>query len=300
MRRKRRGRFRVRRASCASAVAAARPCGLRLPPPVRGELAFRIPSGGTAARRRLAGRLLLCTLHRRDGSRFARLYSDSQQRVLSVAFFRPSGVLRSASDAVYAVTPAETGADVKCDSSSQASIGKTYWQTTRKWWIGATAPGINRETVVNAVRNAQSQWTNNINWCGIQDQANPPAHYEGKTSRAAKHDGYSTVDWGSLKNDQDCSGALACTVIAYDEQGNPVEADIRFNTEFEWSTTGAAGAYDIQSVAAHEIGHVIQFDHVTNSSKRDHTVVMWPYLDIGDTSGRKLGRGDALGNNSHY
>jgi hypothetical protein len=27
---------------------------------------------------------------------------------------------------------------------------------------------------------------------------------------------------------------------------------------------------------------------------------MWPYLDIGDTSGRKLGRGDALGNNSHY
>ena len=283
-----------------SAAAVARPCGLRLPPPVRGELAFRIPSGGHAARRRLAGRLSLCTLFRRDGSRFARLYSDSHQRVLSVAFFRPSGVLRSASDAVYAVTPAETGSDVKCDSSSQASIGTTYWRTTRKWWIGATAPGIDRETVVKAVRNAQSQWTNNVNWCGIEDQANPPAHYEGKTSRAAKHDGYSTVDWGSLKNDQNCSGALACTVIAYDEQGNPVEADIRFNTEFKWSTTGASSAYDIQSVAAHEIGHAIQFDHVTNSSKRDHTVVMWPYLDMGDTSGRKLGRGDALGNNSHY
>ena len=50
--------------------------------------------------------------------------------------------------------------------------------------------------------------------------------------------------------------------MAYDEKGNPVEADIRFNTEFKWSTTGASGAYDIQSVAAHEIGHVIQFDHV--------------------------------------
>ena len=217
-----------------------------------------------------------------------------------MAFFRPSGVLRSASDAAYAVTPAETGSDVKCDSSSQTSIGTMYWQTTRKWWIGATAPGINREKVVEAVRNAQSQWTNNVNWCGIEDQANPPAHYEGKTSRAAKHDGYSTVDWGSLKSDQDCSGALACTVIAYDEKGNPVEADIRFNTEFKWSTTGASGAYDIQSVGAHEIGHAIQFDHVTNSSKRDETLVMWPYLDIGDTSGRKLGRGDALGNNSHY
>ena len=107
-----------------NAAGVPRACGLRLPPPVRGELAFRIPSGGRAARRRLAGRLALCTLFRRDGSRFARLYSDSHQRVLSVAFFRPSGVLRSASDAVYAVTPAETGSDVKCDSSSQASIGK--------------------------------------------------------------------------------------------------------------------------------------------------------------------------------
>ena len=163
-----------------SAAAVASPCGLRLAPPVRGQIAFRVPSGGRAARRQLARRLSLCTLHRRDGSRFARLYSDSQQRVLSVAFFRRSGVLRSASDAVYAVTPADTGSDVKCDSSSQASIGTTYWRTTRKWWIGATAPGLDRETVVKAVRNAQSQWTNNVNWCGIADQANPPAHYEGK------------------------------------------------------------------------------------------------------------------------
>ena len=68
----------------------------------------------------------------------------------------------------------------------------------------------------------------------------------------------------------------------------------------KWSTTGASGTYDIQSIAAHEIGHVLQFDHVTNSSKDDHTVLMWPYMDSADTSGRKLGRGDALENNSHY
>ena len=133
-----------------------------------------------------------------------------------------------------------------------------------------------------------------------QRPGEPTRDYEGKTSRTAKHDGYSTIDWGSLKNDQNCSGALACTFIAYDEKGNPVEADIRFNTAFKWSTTGASSAYDIQSVAAHEVGHANQFGHVTNPSKRDHTVVMWPYLDIGDTSGRKLGRGDALANNSHY
>ena len=218
-----------------------------------------------------------------------------------MAFYRSSGVLWSAVDTAYAQAPEETGSSVKCDSSSQASIGPTYWRKTRDWWIGATVKGIDSDAVVNAVRNAQSQWTNNINWCGIKDQANPPAHYEGKTSATGnKHDGKSIVDWGSLENDQDCNGALACAGTWYDEQGNPIESDIRFSTAFKWSTTGAAGAYDIQSVAAHEIGHVLQFDHVTNSSKRDYTVLLWPYFDAGDTTGRKLGRGDALEANSHY
>ncbi len=282
-----------------SGATASSVCGLRLPPPKRGELAFRIPSGGRAVRRSLAGRIALCTLFRPDGSRFARLHSDAEQRVLGVAFYRRSGVLLSAVDTAYAAA-AQTGSNVKCDSSSQASIGKTYWKKARKWWIGATVKGINRDTVVNAVRNAQSEWTNDINWCGIKDQASPPASYEGKTSAAVKHDGKSVIDWGSLKNDQDCNMALACTGTWYDQQGNPIESDIRFNTAFKWSTSGASGAYDIQSVAAHEIGHVLQFDHVTNSSKHDQTTLMWPYFDTADKTGRKLGRGDALEDNSHY
>ena len=166
-----------------SAAVASRPCGLRLPPPARGELAFRIPSGGHAARRLLAGRLTLCTLFRKDGSRFARLYSDSHNRVLGVAFYRSSGVLRSAVDTAYAVAPEEIGASVKCDSSSQASIGPTYWRKPRHWWIGATVKGIDRDAVVKAVRNAQSEWTNNINWCGIKDEANPPASLRGQDVR---------------------------------------------------------------------------------------------------------------------
>jgi len=248
----------------------------------------------------LAGRIARCTLFRRNGSRFATLTSDARDRVLGLIFYRPSGVLWSAVDSLHAQAPEEIGASVKCDSSSQASIGPTYWRTTRKWWIGATAPGIDRDAVVKAVRNAQSEWTNNINWCGIEDEASPPASYEGKTTGASKHDGTSIIDWGSLKNDQDCTGALACAATWYDEQGTPVESDIRFETAFKWSTTGTSDAYDIQSVAAHEIGHVLQFDHVTNQSTRDYTVVLWPYVDIGDTSGRKLGRGDALADNSHY
>jgi hypothetical protein len=77
-------------------------CGLRLPPPQRGEIAFRVPRGGRAIRRVLAGRFALCTLRRRDGSLFAELHSDSDNRVLGVAFYRPSGVLLSAVDSSYA------------------------------------------------------------------------------------------------------------------------------------------------------------------------------------------------------
>ncbi len=251
-------------------------------------------------RRALVGRFLLCTLYRPDGSRFAALHGDADHHVLGVAFYRRSGALSSAVDSSYAVA-AQEGAHVKCGSSSQAKIGPNFWKTTRKWWIGATAPGLSRDAVVQAVRNAQSEWTNDINYCGIKDQASPPASYEGKTSaQASKQDGKSVVDWGSMKNDQDCSQALACTFTWYDGSGKPIESDIRFNTAYKWSTTGASNALDIQTIAAHEIGHVLQFDHVTNSSKDDDTALMWPYFSTGDTTGRKLGRGEALADNSHY
>ena len=190
---------------------------------------------------------------------------------------------------------------MKCGSSAQATVGEVFWKKARKWWIGATPGGISRDAVVAAVRNAQSEWTNDINWCGIKDQANPPASYQGKTSDdAVTADNKSVVDWGSLKNDQYCSTAIACTFTSYDEKGIPIESDIRFNTAYTWSTTGAGDALDIQSVAAHEIGHALQFDHVTNASKDDETNVMWPYFGTGNTTGRKLGRGDALADNSHY
>ena len=71
-----------------SATVASGPCGLRLPPPQRGEIPFRIPTGGRAVRRALAGRFVLCRLFRQDGSRFALLHIDPDHHVLGVAFYR--------------------------------------------------------------------------------------------------------------------------------------------------------------------------------------------------------------------
>jgi hypothetical protein len=275
------------------------PCGLHLSPAERGETPFRIPPGGRAVRHVLAGRFALCVVLRSDGTRFAMLERDDEGHVLDAIFYDPSGALRSSADSAYAAAR-QQAAKVSCGSSSHTAIGNVFWRTTRKWWIGAVPSGLNRDAVVKAIKNAQSEWTNNINWCGIKDQANPPSAYEGKTATPVKRDGKSVIDWGSLANDQDCSGALACALTWYDPSGAPVESDIRFNTKFKWSTTGSPTAADIQTIAAHEIGHVLQLNHVTSATKNDQTTLLWPYFADGDVSGRKLGRGDALADNSHY
>ena len=287
--------------ACGSSERAAGPCGLRLAAAVAaGEIPFQLPDRGTAERRQLRRAFLLCTLRRPDGSLFARLRSDRRERVLAVAFYRENGALRRATGTVHAATPQDTSATVKCGSSSQTPIGPDFWRQTRNWSVGATPKGMDRSEGDQGAQGAMGEWVNNVNHCGIADKASPPMSYEGETTRKAGQDGVSVVDWASLQNDQDCKDALACTVTAYDAEGNPVESDTRFNTFYKWSMTGAKDAYDIQSVAAHEWGHILQLDHSENANKNDNTLVMWPYVDIGDTSGRKLGRGDAQANNKNY
>ena len=122
--------------------------------PARGEARvqdpFRRPRCPSPASR-AADRSARCS--GRDGSRFARLYSDSRDRhVLEVAFFRPSGVLRSAVDTRYAVTPAETGVGREVRQLIPGGRSRTtvLGGTTRQWWIGATVRHRTATTVVEA------------------------------------------------------------------------------------------------------------------------------------------------------
>jgi len=290
-------------ASWAQAPASERPCGLRLQSGrLAGVPAFAVPARGRAIRQRQADGWLRCRLEHADGTRFAEAYVDARRRVLEMRFFRRNGKLLVSIDTLHAAAGSAARAQkVACGSAAQASITDAYWRGTRNWWIGSTAPGLPADKVVKAVRDAQSQWTNNINWCGFKDEANPPATYKGRTSKKVGQDGQGTVDWGAMGDDQTCAGALACTATWYDGKGHPAESDIRFNTAFKWSTgSGDGSKYDIHATAAHEIGHLYQFDHVTNSSRNDETSVMWPYQAAGDTSGRKLGKGDSQADNKHY
>jgi hypothetical protein len=61
--------------------------------------------------------------------------------------------------------------------------------------------------------------------------------------------------------------ALGFTRTSYDpSSGKILDADIFYNPRYSWSSSGAFSAYDLQSVATHEIGHEMGFDHSSHSS----------------------------------
>ena len=62
----------------------------------------------------------------------------------------------------------------------------------------------------------------------------------------------------------DLDRVLAATNFIIDTQtGEVVESDIFFNTTFPWSTdaAGVSGRHDVQSIAVHEIGHLLGLGH---------------------------------------
>ena len=59
-------------------------------------------------------------------------------------------------------------------------------------------------------------------------------------------------------------GVLGATTFVVDVvSGEIVESDIFFNTTFPWSTAsgGEVGRYDLESIALHEIGHLLGLGH---------------------------------------
>ena len=65
-------------------------------------------------------------------------------------------------------------------------------------------------------------------------------------------------------NRPDQATTLAATSFTVDRtDGRMVESDIYFNSIFQWSTSasGTAGRFDVESIALHEIGHLLGLSH---------------------------------------
>lgn len=71
------------------------------------------------------------------------------------------------------------------------------------------------------------------------------------------------------------SGIVAITPISFNTvNGTILDADILFNgSQFNFSTDGSPGTFDVQDVLTHEIGHFIGLDHSPQVSGS-----MWPFV----------------------
>jgi len=63
-----------------------------------------------------------------------------------------------------------------------------------------------------------------------------------------------------------------------------------FNNDQNWSTTGEAGKFDVQSVATHEFGHWLSLGHSSNTE-----ATMYPTVATGETKKRTLHSDDIAG-----
>jgi hypothetical protein len=84
------------------------------------------------------------------------------------------------------------------------------------------------------------------------------------------------------------SFVIALTPVFYGASGNLIDADIIFNgRDHRFSTDLAAGTYDIQNIATHEIGHFAGFDHTGV-----YGATLVPFAFYAETRLRSLSRDD--------
>jgi hypothetical protein len=90
------------------------------------------------------------------------------------------------------------------------------------------------------------------------------------------------------------SGTIAVTVSTTSAQ-SVLDADIVFNPALSFSTSGTADAFDIQSIATHEIGHFLGLDHTAIVS-----ATMNPTGSPGSFHARFLASDDTIGASAVY
>ena len=167
---------------------------------------------------------------------------------------------------------------------------KLYWSGQPHWVLNnAGSDNIADESEKYAIKQAFQSWENvpgtSLNF--FHDGNTGSTNFGSHSTHLVMFDENGSSGWFPPG-----SGIVAITPITYStSSGRILDADILFNgRDWTFATDGRNGAFDVQDIATHEIGHFIGLDHspVIGSS-------MWPYVSSGQWLHRGLADDDRAG-----
>ena len=112
-------------------------------------------------------------------------------------------------------------------------------------------------------------------------------------------DGSNEVYFGALSD----PNTIGITIVWGYFGGAPrnrelLEWDQVYNTNFDWSDTGAPGTMDFDNIATHELGHSVGMGDLYTTGCAEET--MYGYASEGETKNRTLNAGDIMGIDKLY
>jgi hypothetical protein len=150
------------------------------------------------------------------------------------------------------------------NTKPDGSGAEIYWSNpSAGFYINTT--GFPSGTL-EAMQAAMKTWTN-------VSTSNFIFTYRGTIATTAYgiNDGINLICSGSF--DAGYESTLALNTFYYNTQtGFLLDSDIKFNSAFTWATDGSAGAYDIQSIGLHELGHALSLDDLYNAGQESQTM----------------------------
>lgn len=193
----------------------------------------------------------------------------------------------------YGKAKVKGGAGAATDQSTTYKYRGVHWANPNvSYRVNQASSGLDPAAALAAVQAGFNTWETELNPFGLPDLSVIDYTYDPTAvsfSGGPKLDGENSVSWGTTP-----SNAIAVTYYWYYRGSKElVEFDMVFSNALPWSTTGAATAYDVYNITAHEAGHTLVLLDLYNS--RDSELTMFGYGALGEIKKQTLGRGDMLG-----